>query len=130
MRVIVAGSRDWEGIYGESRIVAVLNQVLALADALGRELTIVHGGCPTGADAITDRWCRRREDQVKLEAYPANWQWRRKGAGPVRNKDMVERGADMCLAFIKDYSRGATGLAVLAQEAGIPTYVVPWEEPE
>lgn len=126
----MAGSRDWEGIYGESRIVAVLNQVLALADALGRELTIVHGGCPTGADAITDRWCRRREDQVKLEAYPANWQWRRKGAGPVRNKDMVERGADMCLAFIKDYSRGATGLAVLAQEAGIPTYVVAWEEPE
>ena len=126
----MAGSRDWEGIYGESRIVAVLNQVLALADALGRELTIVHGGCPTGADAITDRWCRRREDQVRLEAYPANWQWRRKGAGPVRNKDMVERGADMCLAFIKDYSRGATGLAVLAQEAGIPTYVVAWEEPE
>lgn len=130
MRVLVAGSRDWTGIFGEQRIQTILNVLLALADTIGQKLTIVHGACPTGADAVTDRWCRRREDQVAMETYPADWIMYGHGAGPIRNKEMVDRGADMCLVFMKDGSRGATTTSTLAIEAGIPTFVVPWEEPE
>jgi hypothetical protein len=129
VRVIVSGSRDWGGIYAEARIQTILNVLLALADSIGQKLTIVHGDCPTGADAIVDRWCRRREDQVIIDPHPANWSMGPVG-GPIRNQYMVNRGADMCLVFMKDGSRGASNMAALARQADIPTFVVPWEEPE
>jgi SLOG family YspA-like protein len=129
MRVLVTGSRDWEGIYGEARIQTILNIVLALADSLGQKLTIAVGDCPRGADAIVDRWCLRREDQVTVERYSARWDLG-KQAGPIRNRVMVNDGADMCLAFLRNGSRGAALTAALAREANIPTFVVPWEETE
>lgn len=129
MRVIVSGSRDWEGIYAETRIQTILNVLLALADSIGQKLTIVHGDCPTGVDAIVDRWCLRREDQVIIDPHPADWSMGPRG-GPIRNQYMVNRGADMCLVFMKDGSRGASNIAALARQADIPTFVVPWEEPE
>lgn len=131
MRVIATGSRNWEGIGAENRIQTVLNIVLALADTLGQKLTIVHGGCPTGADQAIDRWARRRDDSgVAVEVHTADWGSFGRGAGPLRNRHMTEQGADMCIAFIRDHSRGATGTVQLAMQQGIATFVVRWEEPE
>ena len=48
--------------------------------------------------------------------YPFDWE-----AGHVRNAEMVVSGADICLAFIENDSRGATGCARMAETAGIPT---------
>lgn len=42
-------------------------------------------------------------------------------AGYYRNELMVSLGADLCLAFIADESRGASHCAQLAWEAGIKT---------
>jgi hypothetical protein len=130
MRALVAGSRDWEGINGEARIVTILNTLLAFADSIDEPLTIVHGACPTGADAITDRWCRRREDQVFLVTYPAEWGIYGKEAGPIRNREMVDQGADVCLVFMKNASPGSSNTVALARGAGIPTFIIRWEECE
>lgn len=124
MRVLITGSRDW-------------TDVDVISDALweyrgqpGDYPTLVTGACPTGADAIAERIASN--NLWEIEEHPADWSGGR-GAGPLRNKHMVDLGADVCLAFIghctsprchidgRHPSHGATGCADLAEAAGIPT---------
>lgn len=127
MRVLVTGSRDWTGIYGDSKIYMVLNMLLAFCEVLGQKLTIVHGDGP-GADQLIDAWAVRRDDAgVTVERYPADWHLGRY-AGPLRNTTMIGLGADMCIGFLRNASKGTTGTLLLAKEAGIPTFTVHWNE--
>lgn len=108
MRVLVTGSRDWDD---RDYIWEALN-------GLPKDSTIVHGDCPTGADKMADEWADCQPD-IKVERYPADWRTYGRSAGPRRNKKMVDLGADVCHAFILNNSRGASGTAKLAEEAGI-----------
>lgn len=129
MRLLVTGSRDWDSRYGAARIETILNLILALSDTLGQKLTVVHGACPTGADQVVDRWARRREDDgVVVEEHPAQWGRFAKAAGPIRNQDMVDRGADLCIGFIRGASLGTRNCLALARNAKIPTFTVNWDE--
>ncbi|MDG4825996.1 DUF2493 domain-containing protein [Asanoa sp. WMMD1127] len=112
MRVLVTGSRDWQE---RGRIRAALLRL----DGPGRLL--VSGACPTGAD-------RMAEEEAELlgwgvERHPADWERFGKRAGFIRNAEMVKLGADICIAFILNNSRGATMTAGLAQAAGIMTVI-------
>lgn len=114
-RILVTGSRDWDD-------VLTIEGALAMACYQNVPAIIVHGACPKGADAIASRWTRtHRVIGLTEEMHPANWQWLGKRAGFVRNQLMVDLGADICLAFIKDGSRGSSHTATLAEEAGIHT---------
>ena len=109
-RILIAGSRDWQDWSAIEH---------ALRRFEGAPLTLVSGACPTGADYIAETiaaslgWV--------IERHPADWAKWGKQAGYLRNRRMVELGANVCLAFIKNGSRGATMTADLAQKAGIPT---------
>ena len=127
MRLLTTGSRDWEGPRAEAGIQQVLNAVLSLSETLNSPLTVVHGACPTGADQCVDRWARRRDDTVALETHPADWRKLGKRAGPIRNQDMVDRGADLCIGFLKDGSTGTRNCLALAKNAKIPTFIVDWD---
>jgi hypothetical protein len=81
-------------------------------------ITLVHGGA-RGADSIAESIARRVGMQV--ECHPAAWDTRGRAAGVIRNSEMVNAGADVCLAFIRNQSRGATHCAEAAERAGIPT---------
>lgn len=52
MHVVVTGSRDWQD---EGKIWTVLDGLLAI---FGKDLVIVHGACPRGADFYADQWAR------------------------------------------------------------------------
>jgi len=128
MRVLITGSRAWD----DAETIRAALQVVA--DSAIRAnipmVTVVHGACPKGADAIADEWVRwyRGETLVIAERHPALWDLHGKKAGMIRNAAMVKRGADLCLAFIRDNSRGATHLAELASEAGMAMRVFHYGE--
>jgi SLOG family YspA-like protein len=124
MRVLVTGSRNWD----DARTIrAALDAVaFAAASADYERLIVVHGACPSGADAIADMWVRSwpvSDLAVTAERHPALWQTEHRGAGLQRNRRMVMAGADVCLAFIRDDSPGATHCAECARDAGIPLRV-------
>lgn len=124
-RVLVTGSRDWQGIGVVRR---ALDEVLAILPH-DQPLVVAHGGCPTGADIMAKAWalttftpaCTNDFERVTEEPHPAAWHVHGNAAGPIRNKAMVDKGADICLAFIRNGSRGASHTAALAEQAGIPT---------
>jgi hypothetical protein len=120
MRVLITGSRTWTD---HDAIHTVLDAIAKEAFAAGdTEVVVVHG-CASGADTLADLWVRRNAAQwpVRAERYPAQWKRYGKRAGMVRNARMVRLGADVCLAFIKDGSRGATSCADLAEDHSIRT---------
>jgi hypothetical protein len=111
-RILITGSRTWTN---ETVIRDALDEVWGDGRAV-----LVSGACPTGADSIAEGiWASRGG---RIERHPAAWEIHGKSAGFRRNAEMVARGANMCLAFIRDQSRGATHTAQLAEAAGIPTH--------
>jgi hypothetical protein len=55
------------------------------------------------------------------EPHWADWAVKHRAAGPIRNQEMVDSGADECLAFIGVGSTGARDCARRAEAAGIRT---------
>ncbi len=122
-RVLVTGSRTWDDELTLN--VALLHTALQCRDSGDSHLIVVHGACPQGADAMAADWVcwaqgRSPVLEISGEPHPADWHSLGKSAGFRRNSEMVALGADLCLAFIKDESRGATHCAGLAEKAGIP----------
>ncbi|MGC5013150.1 bifunctional DNA primase/polymerase [Streptosporangium sp. DT93] len=109
-RILLTGSRTWTNT---PTIRAALAEHWGDGNAV-----LITGACPRGADAIAETIWRQQSGHV--ERHPANWETHGKRAGILRNADMVALGADVCLAFIRDASPGATHAAALAERAGIP----------
>jgi len=111
-RVLVTGSRNWTdrtAVYGA--LDAVLHEYVSIV--------VVHGACPAGADAMAVDWIAEAGDaDVTEERHPANWGRHGRAAGPIRNNEMVKLGADLCLAFIRRDSRGASQCAQGGRDGG------------
>jgi hypothetical protein len=119
-RVLVTGSRDWPDKAPIYRAL-YFQRIIAGDDGM----IVVHGACPTGADAIADHWAHHfYPDHVKAEPHPANWDLGKK-AGPLRNQAMVDLGADICLGFPMPSSRGTYDCMQRARAAGIQVTEIP-----
>lgn len=129
IRILVTGSRDWKASYIVTKAINefIIDRCGIIPEIDGLDdVVVVHGACPTGVDKIADDYCKRLlRYGIHIERHPA--QWRKpngtvdKSAGFRRNKEMVDMGANVCLAFIKNQSRGASHTAKLAEAAGIHT---------
>lgn len=106
-RVLITGSRSWV----DARTITNALAIYGVGD------TLVSGACPEGADAMAES--AAAAFGMTLELHPAQWATYGRRAGFMRNAEMVALGADVCLAFIRDNSRGATHTAGLARAAGI-----------
>ena len=114
MRILVTGSRDWAD---REKVWSALNEAATFG------AMVVHGDCPTGADALAQAWTECQPD-VNVERFPADWAKHGKAAGPIRNQEMVDFGADLCLAFPLGASRGTRDCMRRAEAAGIPVKVI------
>jgi hypothetical protein len=110
-RILITGSRTWTD-------TATIRTALAEVWGDGTAVLIT-GCCPRGADHLAElTWIRCGG---LVERHPSEWTRYGRLAGFRRNAEMVAAGADVCLAFIRAGSRGATHTARLADAAGIPT---------
>lgn len=120
MRIIVCGSRDATEFGPLER---ELNRVITTFPS-----TIVHGACPTGADAFACEYAKRGDHND--EPHPADWQKHAKSAGPIRNREMAAAGADLCIALWDGRSKGTLDMITRATKAGIPVRIVPCRQGE
>lgn len=78
--------------------------------------TLLSGHCH-GGDLYAEDICKGLG--WDLELHPANWTRYGNAAGYVRNRIMVNRQPNWCLAFIHNKSRGAMGCLELVKKEGI-----------
>lgn len=112
----------------ENTIYAAIDSATYPGGTPVTDVVIVHGDCPTGVDQIAARIARTgtwKLITLTEEPHPADWEEYGRAAGPVRNKQMVDLGADACHGFPTAHSRGTWGCLRMAEKAGIPTFEHP-----
>jgi hypothetical protein len=87
--------------------------------------TVVIEGEARGADQL----CRKEAVLRGIEVlrFPAQWERYGRGAGPIRNQQMLDEGQpDMVVAFHPDLARskGTADMVKRAEAAGIPCEVI------
>lgn len=128
--IIVTGSREYQSYNTVARALTIA--VSNLQEQGFDEIVIRHGDCKTGADAFAKEFYNKSERSLfgygitlRLKPYKALWYATGKldrSAGPRRNKEMVNDGANICLAFFQPgaVNKGTQGTVDLATAAGIP----------
>jgi hypothetical protein len=115
MRVIVCGGRN----YAEENVIR--KRLATLRDE-HPDAVVIHGAAP-GADS----WAGYVAGTLGLtvEVHPANWAKHGRAAGPIRNQEMLDSGADLVIAF--PGGRGTKDMTTRAGDAGVPVEMI---EPE
>ncbi len=115
--VVITGDRFWGC---PDLAEQVLNRLLA---RYGPDLVIIHGGA-NGVDQAFH--VAARELGIDVEPHLADWKGLANIAGTARNREMVEAGADLCLALHRslETSKGTKDCVRQALAAGIPVYLI------
>lgn len=111
MRVLVCGSRNFTD---KEKMERVLDEY---------RITTILQGDARGADRLSADYGRARA--IPVESFPADWNSFGKGAGPIRNGQMLTIGQpDLVIAFWDGQSRGTKNMIDQATEAGVRVEVV------
>lgn len=86
------------------------------------DLIIVHGNA-RGVDRIAGQEAEKLG--FRVEKFPADWDQFGKRAGYVRNLQMAQAGANLCIAFWDGTSKGTKHMMDIAEEHGIPVEIIP-----
>ena len=114
MRVLICGGRDftdWE--YLEAILTPMSN-------TWPDHSVIVHGGA-WGVDKLASAWAEFAG--FPTEEYPADWEKHGKAAGPIRNKQMLDTGVDVVIAF--PGGKGTAHMVSIAKKEGVKVIEVP-----
>jgi len=120
VRVLISGDREW------SKRGIMETIFLGLYTQVGKQLIIIEGEA-RGADRMARDIAEIYLQPENILRFPADWTKYGKGAGPIRNKQMLVEGEpDLVLCFHDDIqsSKGTKNMAEQAEKAGVPVYVI------
>jgi hypothetical protein len=111
-RILITGSRDFEDYL-------TVHTAIRAAAAGHRDVTVIVGRAK-GADRLAER--AALDLGYAIDPHPAHWRTFGKAAGARRNQEMVDTGADVCLAFWQHgaANAGTTDCVRRARAARIP----------
>lgn len=113
MRVLVCGDREW------TDKIAIRWVLSELREQLDGQLEICNGAC-RGADKLSTEVARTLG--IAYQEFPAKWDEFGKGAGPIRNRQMLKEFApELVLAFhgnIRE-SKGTKDMLLAAKQSGV-----------
>lgn len=78
MKVIIAGSRN----------ITDYNMIEQVISKSKFNITEVVCGCAIGVDRVGQQWAKN--NSIKIEEMPANWNKHGRAAGPIRNSEMAK----------------------------------------
>ena len=118
--VVISGSRDWGTDASEEteRLKALV--VEALKPYPPDSHYIVHGGCQ-GVDYTAGAVAKALGYQVKV--YHADWARYKKPAGPIRNREMVDKEQPVVVLLVHPdlaQSKGTKDMLRYVTKKGIP----------
>ena len=118
MRVLVCGDRNWKNV----------NIIERELRKLPAHTMVIHGAA-RGADTLGKFVAERIGFKVINDGkgFPADWKRYGKGAGPIRNQQMLDEGKpDMVLAFHENInnSRGTKDMVERARKAGLKVIII------
>lgn len=100
MRILVCGGRyfsDKKLLYNVLWEMVPKTEADPYGNQLPKGVTIIHGAAP-GADRLADDWAIG--EWCAVEEYPADWVKFGRSAGPIRNREMLDKGKpDVVVAF-------------------------------
>jgi len=116
MKIIVCGDRDWKN---SKRLAAFLD----FLDGKSSVSLIIEGEC-RGADLMSRAWAESR--QIPVDPHPANWTKYHRGAGPIRNRELLKSKPNLVVAFHNDIkkSKGTKDMLKAAMAAGVNCVLV------
>lgn len=116
-RVLITGSREWRNPDAMRDAL-----VAARREANGIPMVLICGGA-RGADSMAADFGDQAYD-CRVELHEADWNAKGKAAGFIRNQEMVDSGADLCLAFfsVEAENRGTMDCVKRAVKAGIEVW--------
>ena len=110
-KVLFTGSRHWNDV----------DKIENWLQCLPQDTIVIHGDCPTRADAIVDELAT--QIGLTVRRYPANWKKHGRKAGPLRNIEMLEtEDPDFVVGFPLGESKGTYHMMNIALNAGKPVY--------
>lgn len=121
-RILITGSRTWPK---PAWVMEAIVDYMTEHFAEGVSFVVVQGEAK-GADLFAKDAAKALKEvgwPITYERHPVSprdWKTHGRKAGYLRNKKMVDLGADVCLAFILNQSKGATMCRDLAARGGIP----------
>jgi len=114
MKVLICGGRDFDDYDMMANLLSELR-------AKHPQLEIVSGGA-RGADSLADYYAQT--NGVKITVMKADWDTHGKGAGIIRNNQMLDLVPDLVLAFWDGRSRGTLHTIEEARRRGLETKVM------
>lgn len=93
MKILVSGSREWTNKEAIKRVLLDYHEWAIMSET---KITLIHGGA-RGADTLAGEVAQKFGWDV--EVFKADWETHKKGAGPIRNKLMLEQKPDLVICF-------------------------------